>query len=259
MSTNYNEPKKAYEAPKYEAPKKEYEYEEYQPSQEYYEPPAKKDVYVDSYWTPTYEYIQDKYSEEKYPEKQYVPEKTEEGYGTGKADYLIANEYNNVLETYAKNDVIEAGYGSDKIDAGKGDDWLWGINKEHNAEDKKYAQEDYKEVDWLTGGKGKDIYALGTEKYAHYATNGEKDYAVITDYTAGKDAVMLHGASENYVVGESSSLEKDGAMGDKAASIYWDQDKNGSYSKGDDMVAVFEGYSANEITAAKDSFVYVAA
>lgn len=70
---------------------------------------------------------------------------------------------------------------------------------------------------------------------------------------------MLHGASENYVVGESSSLEKEGAMGDKAASIYWDQDKNGSYSQGDDMVAVFEGYTANEIIAAKDSFVYVSA
>ncbi|MGL5834525.1 MAG: calcium-binding protein, partial [Waterburya sp.] len=159
MSTNYNnEPKKTYEAPKYEAAK-EYEYEEYQPSQEYYEPPAQKDVYVDSYWTPTYEYIQDKYSEEKYAEKQYMPEKSEEGYGTEKVDYLIANEYNNVMETYANNDVIKAGYGNDKINAGEGDDCLWGINKEHNAEDQKYAQEDYKETDWLTGGGGKDIYA----------------------------------------------------------------------------------------------------
>lgn len=259
MSTDYSQPDKVYEAPKAEAEK--YEYQKYEPVEDYYyEAPAEKEAYVDYYWTPSYEYIQEQYySDEKYPTKEYMPEKTVEDYGSKKADYLIANEYDNVAKTYGQNDVIEAGYGSDKIDAGKGNDCLWGISKEHNAEDQKYAQEDYKETDWLTGGGGKDVYALGTEKYAHYATNGEKDYAVITDYTAGKDAVMLHGASENYVVGESTPIEKDGAMGDKAASLYWDQDKNGSYSQGDDMVAVFEGYTPDAIMAAKDSFVYVAA
>ena len=258
MSTHYSQPNKTYEAPKAEVEK--YEYQQYEPVEDYYyEAPAKKEAYVDSYWTPSYEYIQEKYSDEKYPKKEYIPEKTVEDYGTKKADYLIGNEYDNVVKTYGQNDVIEAGYGSDKIDVGKGDDYLWGISKEHNAEDQKYSQEKYKEVDWLTGGEGKDVYALGTEKYAHYATNGEKDYAVITDYTAGKDAVMLHGASNNYVVGESTPIEKEEAMGDKAASLYWDQDKNGSYSQGDDMVAVFEGYTPDAITAAKDSFVYVAA
>ena len=114
------------------------------------------------------------------------------------------------------------------------------------------------EVDWYISGGGKDIYALGTEQYAHYATNGAQDYAVIADYTA-EDTVMLHGTAENYVVAESVTKTEDPTMMEKAATIYWDKDENGAYSEGDDMVAVFEGYSATEITAAKDSWMYVQA
>ena len=202
MTTYKQKSKPVYEAPKEEEPKAPMEesvYKEYQPVEEYT---------TQEYWTPEYKDIEKKYSGEKHTKKQYIPEKTAEGYGKETADYLVANKGNNTIETYAENDVIEAGYGSDKIDAGAGDDWIWGITKAHNAKDEKYAREEYMEVDWMTGGEGKDIYALGTHDHAHYATNGAKDYAVITDYNAKEDAVMLHGDSENYVVGEM--FDRDG-------------------------------------------------
>ena len=250
MTTYKKEQKPGYEAPKMaekEMPKTEKLYQEYQPIAEY------KPV---EYWTPEYKDIQEKYSEDEYAKKQYAPAKDTEVDGKKTADYSVGNGQNNVIKTYEGNDVIEASYGSDKIDAGTGDDWLWGMSKNHNPEDKKYSQEEYMEVDWYTGGEGKDIYALGTEKHAHYATNGAKDYAVITDYTA-EDTVMLHGTSENYVVAESMTVTESETMSQTAATIYWDKDENGAYSEEDDMVAVFEGYSAEEITAAKDSWMYV--
>ncbi|MEM8722411.1 MAG: hypothetical protein AAGE84_24480 [Cyanobacteria bacterium P01_G01_bin.39] len=262
MTTYKQEPKPVYEAPKVEekeAPKAEYQYPEYQPVAEYmpaseYQPTG--EYQSTEYWKPAYEDIQEKYSGEKYAEKQYITEKETEAYGKDTADYLVANKKDNLIETYKENDVVEAGYGNDKIDTGEGDDWLWGISKGHNATEEKYSEEEYMEVDWYTSGAGQDIYALGTEKHAHYATNGAKDYAVITDYTA-EDTVMLHGTAENYVVGESATKTEDPAMMEKTAAIYWDKDANGSYSEGDDMVAVFEGYSVEEITVAKDSWMYV--
>ena len=238
-----------------ETDKTEYNYQEYQPVTEYKS--AK-------YWTTTYEDVQEKYSGEDYAQKQYIANKEKEAYGQETADYLIANKKDNVIETYDGNDVVEAGYGNDKIDVGKGDDWLWGMSKEHDASKEKYSQAEYTEVDWFTAGEDKDVYALGTEKYAHYATNDSKDYAIITDYTA-EDTVMLHGTAENYVVGKSVAMyddkttADDQAMMQKTATLYWDKDENGSYSEGDDMVAVFEGYSADEITVAKDSWLYVTA
>lgn len=240
---------KAMEQPKMEQPKAEYIYQEYQPVAEYQSK---------EYWMPAYEDIQEKYDLEKYPAKQYAAPEKQEVYGKETADYVIANKEKNIVETYEGNDVIEAGYGNDKIDAGEGDDWLWGMSKGHNAADKKYTQPEYEEVDWYTSGEGNDVYALGTEKYAHYASNGVKDYAIITDYTA-EDTVMLHGTAENYVVGESVTKTEDPTKTETAATLYWDKDQNGAYSEGDDMVAVFEGYSAEEITAAKDSWLYVKA
>ena len=267
MTTYNKEQKPVYEAPKpeeKEASKTEYQYQEYQPIAEYtpaeYGMPKYEEVPEEysevEYWTPKYEDVQEKYSGDEYANKHYIPEHDTEGYGKDTADYLIANWKNNVIETYDGNDVIEAGYGNDKMDGGNGDDWLWGMSRSHNPEDEKYSQEEYMEVDWYTGGEGKDIYALGTEQYAHYATNGAKDYAVITDYTP-EDTVMLHGTSENYVVAESTTIEPEGTTSKNAATIYWDKDANGAYSEGDDMVAVFEGYSTEEIIAAKDNWMYV--
>ncbi|MEM9509663.1 MAG: hypothetical protein AAGA16_18620 [Cyanobacteria bacterium P01_E01_bin.35] len=232
-----------------------YEYQQYKSVEEYKAP---------EYWTPSYEAIQEKYSAEKYEEKQYLPQTSKAGDGKKTADYLVGNEQENVVKTYESDDVVEGGYGNDKIDAGEGDDLIWGISPKHNAEDKKYTQPEYMEVDWLTGNAGQDIYAIGTEKYAHYATNGDQDYAVIKDYKIGEDAVMLHGTPENYVVGETAtktpSMEAETMepkMEPKAAGIYWDKDQTGSYSTGDDLVAVLEGYTVEELTTAKDSFVYV--
>jgi hypothetical protein len=253
MSDYYNEPNKGYEAPEAEYEYKEYkEYAEYQaPEQGYgYEAPGYE---APEYWTPTYQEVQEKYPDEKYAEKQYLPGKTVEGYGKETADYVVGNEYSNVIETYEEQDVVEGGYGNDKMDAGKGDDLIYGFTKEHNPMDEKFAKEDYAETDWYTGGEGKDIYALGTTEYAYYGYNGEQDYAVIADYKIGEDAVMLYGTADNYIVGESATGE-----GEKYASIYWDHDANGSYSKGDDMMAVFEGYGVEDIAAAKNSWVYVA-
>ena len=244
MTTYYEQ-----EKPVYKAPEPDYEYQEYEPIEEY------KPV---EYWTPAYENIEYKYAGKEYEAKQYLTEETKEVYeATEATDYVVGNQYDTEIATYDQNDIIEAGYGNDKIDAGAGDDWIWGISKAHKADDPKYAQEEYAEVDWYTGGAGKDIYALGTENYAHYATNGTKDYAIITDYTTADDTVMLHGTTENYVVGESVTKTEGEDIKESAATIYYDKDENGSYSAGDDMVAVFEGYSVEEITAAKDNWIYV--
>lgn len=231
---------------KYEAPT----YQEYQSVAEYKAP---------EYWTPSYEAIQEKYSAKEYEEKQYLPKDSQTGDGKQTADYLVGNEQDNTVKTYEGDDVVEGGYGSDKIDAGAGDDLVWGISPEHDAKAKKYSQPEYKEVDWLTGNAGQDMYALGSEKSAHYATNGDGDYAVVMDYKTGEDGVMLHGKAENYVVGETAPKEQAMEMEEKAAGIYWDKDQSGSYSEGDDLVGVFMGYSTAELTTAKDSFVYVTA
>ena len=107
------------------------------------------------------------------------------------------------------------------------------------------------EVDYLSGGSGKDIFVLGDKTRAYYndgnaAVNGTTDFAYIEDYNvAQKDVIRLKGSRANYDIVEGTY-----SVGSNGGGYYG----TGIYLKGstsNELVAIVGSYNSN--TAAQVS------
>jgi Ca2+-binding RTX toxin-like protein len=106
------------------------------------------------------------------------------------------------------NDVLNGGTGSDRLFGGNDDDVLTGVDTFAPQ-----PQIGRGEIDLLTGGQGRDTFALGAvltngSKAIFYddgnpATPGVEDYALINDFTSGQDVIQLVGSAANYTLGQS--------------------------------------------------------
>ncbi len=104
--------------------------------------------------------------------------------GTGNAlnNTLIGNDGNNILDGRA---------GDDKLNGGEGNDTFLDISGSVG------------ERDTLTGGAGRDTFFLGNVTQVFYddrnrATAGKSDYALITEFNEGEDAIALNGRRSDY-------------------------------------------------------------
>ena len=85
------------------------------------------------------------------------------------------------------------------------------------------------QIDTLTGGAGLDTFILGDQGSVYYKWDGDSGYALITDFTIGKDKLQLVGKETDYVLGASS---------DSSRSLYYDMNTNGTLETGiDDLIA----------------------
>jgi len=113
-----------------------------------------------------------------------------------------------------KNDIITTGSGDDIIEAVNQISFGLGEN------------------DILTGGAGSDLFILGNATNVYYddgdtATNGNNDYATITDFNPFDDKVQLRGTLANYrleVAGSNTNLYlvKTGAEPDELIAVFQD-------------------------------------
>jgi len=87
------------------------------------------------------------------------------------------------------NDTIYGGVGNDTIYGGAGNDVLDGSDA---------IAAGYSEQDTLIGGGGADIFILGSASQSYYLGAGNQDYAVIKDFDASEDKVVLHGVAGSY-------------------------------------------------------------
>jgi Ca2+-binding RTX toxin-like protein len=93
---------------------------------------------------------------------------------------------------YGGNDLLIGNLGSDRLNGGNGNDTLDGFSWGYN-----------REIDTLTGGRGKDTFVLGDATGVSYlggrTSNGrDASYARITDWNPADDFIQAHGSSSSY-------------------------------------------------------------
>jgi hypothetical protein len=126
----------------------------------------------------------------------------ENGIGGSGNDTLTGDAKANRLDGGVGNDSANGGLGSDSLAGGAGSDTLTGCLQGSLG--------GLGEVDTLTGGEGVDWFRLGNAAGTFYndgqaTLEGRSDYALITDFQAGVDRLILAGMASNYSVRNSST------------------------------------------------------
>ena len=114
--------------------------------------------------------------------------------GEGGHDLIFGWTANDALYGDSGHDTLFGGDGDDTLTGGSGDDLLFGTQTGVSAQG---------EIDILTGGAGYDWFVLGNEDFTYYNdgdryAHGFGDYAVITDFNAYDDTILLHGSRSQY-------------------------------------------------------------
>lgn len=168
--------------------------------------------------------------------------------GIGK-DTLTGGSGNDTLDGGYGNDLLVGGSGSDALIGGNGSDTLIGVNNISNAPG-------LGEIDTLTGSGGRDSFILADENKVYYndgnnLTAGTNDYAVITDFNIGSDAIQLKGQAANYVLGASPIS---GLVG---TGLFLDTNGNGVFNSTDELIAVIQGTGTTPLSLSETYFSYV--
>jgi Ca2+-binding RTX toxin-like protein len=125
------------------------------------------------------------------------------GNGFGQDDSLYGEDGNDRLNSGDGNDYLDGGKGRDYLFGSSGDDWLEGGNGNDTLVGASAPVGFGSQNDTLTGGLGKDIFVLGDANQIYYddldpTTNGDIDYALITDFNTSADKIRLKGSAELY-------------------------------------------------------------
>ena len=117
--------------------------------------------------------------------------------GTGTTG--VGNLLDNTLIGNSLSNLFTGNAGNDSLFGNTGDDNLTGCAN--------LATGGKGEIDTLTGGVGSDVFILGNALGVFYndalaANIGQSDYALITDFTVGKDILKLKGSPAQYSLGD---------------------------------------------------------
>jgi Ca2+-binding RTX toxin-like protein len=131
-------------------------------------------------------------------------------FGGAGEDALFGDRGNDVLYGGNGNDIANGGTGNDVLFGGNGNDILTGVD---TFAPQQLIGKD--EIDILTGGQGKDTFALGAAltdgRRAIFYNDGDLvapglgDYGLIKDFTSSQDVIQLVGTAADYSLGQSSS------------------------------------------------------
>ncbi|MBV6625177.1 MAG: cadherin-like domain-containing protein, partial [Rivularia sp. (in: Bacteria)] len=137
------------------------------------------------------------------------------------------------------NDAIFGEAGNDDLYGEAGNDTLSGV-------DDNSLTPGIGERDELSGGTGNDLFILGDSINIYYddldtSTNGDNDYATITDFNPSEDKAQLQGTASNY------RLEIDGTD----TNLYIEKPGN----EPDELIAVFENVTNLDLES--DAFIFV--
>ncbi|VEP11264.1 Type I secretion target GGXGXDXXX repeat protein domain protein (fragment) [Hyella patelloides LEGE 07179] len=129
--------------------------------------------------------------------------------GSGR-DRLFGQWGNDTLNAGVGNDYVTGGNGNDALSGADGNDTLIGI--ETNSSESNFG---LAELDTLSGGAGEDTFVLGDSDRVYYS-DGESDFAMITDLNTSEDTIQLTGSADLY----SLDFADDGAVTTDAELIY---------------------------------------
>lgn len=143
--------------------------------------------------------------------------------GFGK-DTQLGSDGNDILKGGFGNDIQIGGNGDDSLNGGFGNDELTGVGNNFGMG----------EIDILNGGFGRDTFNLGDKNNVFYHGKGIFDYALIEDFRANQDTIVLKGEVSDYVLGTTN----DGDL-PKGTGLYFDVNNSGDFTDGvDDLIAV---------------------
>jgi hypothetical protein len=184
--------------------------------------------------------------------------------GNGGGDRLNGNQGNDSIEGGDGDDVINGGKDDDTIDGGAGSNFLVGdLGNDsligNDAQDILTGASvtagsfGAGELDTLAGGGAADIFVLGDNGRAYYTTSnddiidpGLDDFALITDFSPGEDALQVMGQG-SYAIGAAEG----------GAGVFVDDDGIDGLSAGDDLIAVIAGFTQADAAAIRSSFFRV--
>jgi Ca2+-binding RTX toxin-like protein len=110
------------------------------------------------------------------------------------SDLLFGNLGKDFISGGENSDTIFGGQGDDLLSGDAGNDVLFGdlgVDFIQGIDTSEFSQFGLGEIDTLTGGVGADFFALGNENRSFYLGSGNNDFAVITDFQAGEDIIIL--------------------------------------------------------------------
>jgi CARDB/RTX calcium-binding nonapeptide repeat (4 copies) len=163
--------------------------------------------------------------------------------GTLGNDILFGKRGDDDLSGFAGNDSLYGergddnlygGLGNDKLYGGEGDDFLYGVNFTLTSNNFGAG-----EIDVLNGGFGNDTFFLGSSTQAYYNTSGNADYALIEDFNATEDTIVLNGSAGNYRILQTSGTLPSGQ------GIY----------RNNELIAVVQGSSSLSLSAGYFSYL----
>lgn len=140
---------------------------------------------------------------------------------------------NDFINALAGDDIISGGAGSDVIVAGIGNDVVNGTDS---------VARGINEIDVLNGNEGIDTFILGDSNGSFYLGNNFGDFAIIDDFVAGQDQIVLHGVASEYSIVDNA---------DGTAAVILCNDKGG----GVDAVASLTGQTAANLDINQFQFV----
>ncbi len=120
----------------------------------------------------------------------------------------IGSANNDTIVGGSISSSLTGGGGNDTITGGTGNDRLTGSNSQAKG---------VGEVDTLTGGGGGNRFVLGDRNGAYYVGSGNNDYALITDFSFGRDSIDV-GNLRNYSFGMAAAGTIDLYSGKKSNS-----------------------------------------
>lgn len=100
---------------------------------------------------------------------------------------------NDTIRGGSNSDILAGYYGSDILVGNAGNDTLNGSTSSSSG---------FSEIDFLTGGSGRDEFVLGNGSNTFYDDFDNEDFAVIKDLNQSEDVISLHGLAEEYVLGD---------------------------------------------------------
>ena len=123
--------------------------------------------------------------------------------------------------------------GSDTITGTAADEFLCGVPVSTSL----YGRNS---IDTLTGGAGNDVFIVGAAGRVYYddgnaKSTGTKDYALITDFTAGADKLQVASGVAHFNIDATLN-------GQTGRAVYADSNRSGAFeAKADEMIAFLVG------------------
>ncbi|MDY6938925.1 MAG: S8 family serine peptidase [Cyanobacteriota bacterium] len=105
-------------------------------------------------------------------------------FGNLGADFLYGSDGIDEMFGGRDDDFLAGGTGNDRLSGDLGRDTLIGVERWD-------FQAGAGEIDTLTGGAGADFFVLGDRFDSYYASAGDSDFALITDYESTEDTIAV--------------------------------------------------------------------